>query len=281
MHTEAESDLGRVPAVAPAKPRGWSVTDVPAWICSLVLLALFLGAWEAFVRMMKVSPFILPPPSEIGAEWLRGLATASLWHHTWVTAVETLGGFLIALVVGVGLGAPLGRSPWLEKILNPFIVTTQVVPKVAVVPLFVLWFGFGLSSKVLVAAMLAFFPILTNTILGVKSVSRGHRDVMITLNATRWQTFRNVELPNAMPYIITGMEVGIVLAIIGAVVGEYLGGNQGLGALAVKDMNSYNTVKLFATIIHMSLLGFVFYAAIGACRRFATPWHESVQSKQV
>jgi NitT/TauT family transport system permease protein len=111
----------------------------------------------------------------------------------------------------------------------------------------------------------------------VKSVDRGHREVLISLNASRWQLVTQLEFPSALPYILTGMEMGVVMSIIGAVVGEYLGGNQGLGNLAVKEMNSFNTTALFAVIIHLSLVGFLFYAAIVACRRFLIPWHESVQ----
>ena len=159
--------------------------------------------------------------------------------------------------------------------MNPFIVATQVIPKVALLPLFVVWFGFGITSKVIVAAVLAFFPILTNTVLGVKSIDTGHRDVMTSLCATRWQVFRRLELPSALPYILTGMEVGIVLAIIGAIVGEYLGGNAGLGFMLVSRMNAFETDALFAVILQMTLLGFVFYFGIGALRRLLIPWHAS------
>ena len=147
-----------------------------------------------------------------------------------MTVYATLLGFLWALVIGVGLGVVIARVRWLEQTLNPFVVASQVLPKVALVPLFVVWFGFGVTSKVLIAATLAFFPILTNTVLGVKSIDRGHGDVMLSLNATRWQIFRRLELPSALPYIITGMEIGIVLALIGAIVGEYVGGDTGLGS---------------------------------------------------
>ena len=131
----------------------------------------------------------------------------------------------------------------------------------------------------IVAAILAFFPILTNTVLGVKSVDMGHRDVMTSLNASRWQIFRRLELPSSLPYILTGMEVGIVLAIIGAIVGEYLGGNAGLGFMLVSKMNGYETDGLFAVIIQMTLLGFFFYFATGALRRLLIPWHQSVNLK--
>jgi NitT/TauT family transport system permease protein len=257
--------------------RPFRLTRIPAWIGSLALLVLFLAGWEAYVRAFEVSKFLLPSPSEILQAWAEILGTASLWQHTWITAWETILGFVIAVIIGVGLGAVLGKVPWLEQVLNPFIVATQVVPKVALVPLFIVWFGFGMTSKVVIAAVLAFFPILVNTILGVKSVDRGHREVLLSLNASRWQSITQLEFPSALPYILTGMEMGVVLSIIGAVVGEYLGGSQGLGNLAVRQMNSYNTTALFAVIIHLSVLGFLFYATLVGCRRFAIPWHESVQ----
>ena len=257
--------------------RGFRLRDIPAWILSVALLIALLGLWEGYVRVFKVSPFLLPPPSTVMVAWVQSLTTAVLWVHTWITVVETVLGFLIAVVIGVGLGSLLGKMPRLEQTMNPFIVATQVVPKVALVPLFVVWFGFGLEPKIIIAAILAFFPILMNTILGVKSVDRGHREVLMSLNASRWQVVTQLEFPSALPYILTGMEMGIVLSIIGAVVGEYLGGNQGLGNLAVKEMNSYNTTALFAVIIHLSVVGFAFYALLVASRRFAIPWHESVQ----
>ena len=171
----------------------------------------------------------MPAPYAVWKAWLDLLASPRAWGHAETTVYETLVGFLWGLFIGVGLGVLIGRIRWLEMTLNPFIVAIQVVPKVAFVPLFVVWFGFGITSKVIVSAVLAFFPILTNTVLGVKSIESGHRDVMTSLNASRLAVFWRLELPSSLPYILTGMEVGIVLAIIGAIVGEYLGGNSGLG----------------------------------------------------
>jgi NitT/TauT family transport system permease protein len=245
------------------------------WITTPLLLALFVAAWALYVDLAKVSAFILPAPGAVWSAWIEMLGSRRAWGHTGMTVYATLAGFAWALVVGVGLGIVIGRVRWLEQTLNPFIVATQVIPKVALVPLFVVWFGFGITSKVIVAAVIAFFPILTNTVLGVKSIDAGHRDVMTSLNATRWQIFRRLELPSSLPYILTGMEVGVVLAIIGAIVGEYLGGNSGLGYLLIAKMNAYETDALFAVIIHMTLLGFIFYFAIGALRRLLIPWHQS------
>ena len=148
----------------------------PALIVSFVLL------WHFYVTWFGVSKFIIPPPLEVWDALVDLLTTPSTLRHTWATLYETIVGFVFASVVGVALGTVLGKTPWLERAINPFIVATQVVPKVALVPLFILWFGFGPESKVVVAAVLAFFPTLTNTVLGVKSVDSGHRDVMTVLN---------------------------------------------------------------------------------------------------
>ncbi len=243
------------------------------WITTPLLLAIIVLIWHAYVRMSGISPFILPAPGAVFADWLALLGNRRAWFHTGMTVYATLVGFFWAALIGVVLGVLIARIRWLELTLNPFIVATQVIPKVALVPLFVVWFGFGITSKVIVAGVLAFFPILTNTVLGVKSIDEGHRDVMTALNASRWQVFRRLELPSALPYILTGFEVGIVLAIIGAVVGEYLGGNQGLGQLLIQAMNGFETSQMFAVLIQMSLIGFAFYFAIGLLKRILIPWH--------
>jgi NitT/TauT family transport system permease protein len=240
------------------------------------LLVAFVLAWYFYVTWFNVSKFIIPSPILVAESLVDLLTHPNTLKHTWITLYETIVGFLLACAIGVGLGAVLGKTPWLERALNPFIVATQVVPKVALVPLFILWFGFGPESKIVVAAVLAFFPILTNTVLGIKSVDLGHKDVMTVLNATRWEKFVSLELPSALPTVLAGMEVGIVLAIIGAVVGEYLGGNTGLGYLAVASMNDYKTGMLFAVIILLTVLGFGLYLLVGSLKRLLIPWHESV-----
>ena len=270
---------------APATPpvsllrRRFTAQRALPWITTPILAGLLILAWDSYVRLAGVSPLILPRPGAVWQAWLELLADRRAWHHTWMTVYATLTGFAYATVLGIGLGVLIARARWLEQTLNPFIVATQVIPKVALVPLFVLWFGFGITSKVIVAAVLSFFPILTNTALGVKSIDEGHRDVMVSLNASRWQVFRRLELPSALPYILTGLEVGIVLAIIGAIVGEYLGGNSGLGHLLIARLNAFETDGMFAVLMHMSLLGFTFYFSIGALRRLLIPWHASARLK--
>lgn len=245
------------------------------WITTPLLLLVFFVCWDVYVSAFKVSRFVLPPPMEVLKAFWGLLLEASTWRHAAVTIYETLFGFVIATVFGVGLGALLAKVPLLERVLSPFIIATQVVPKVALIPLFILWFGFGPTSKIVVAAVLAFFPIMANTLLGFKSIESGHSDVMLSLNATTGARARFLELPASLPYIMSGMEVGIVLAIIGAVVGEYLGGNVGLGHLAVASLNSFQVDLLFATILLLTVIGFLLYLAVVGLKRWVIPWHQS------
>jgi NitT/TauT family transport system permease protein len=161
------------------------------------------------------------------------------------------------------------------------IVALQVVPKVALIPLFVIWFGFGMTSKIIIAAILAFFPIMLNVLLGVRSVDPGHRDVMRSLNAGRWATFWSLEFHSTLPYVFAGMEVGIVFAVIGAIVGEYLGGSEGLGYLVVVSLNALNAPELFAVIILLAALGYLLFFAVNGAKRLMIPWHDSVTLEDV
>lgn len=247
------------------------------WLTTPAIALLLILIWQLYVTVSGVSAFIFPSPGAVWRSWIALVSSPRAWGHTWITVQETVAGFFIGSLIGIALGILIGRVRWVELTLNPFIIATQVVPKVAFVPLFVVWFGFGPTSKVIVAAVLAFFPILSNAVLGVKSVEAGHRDVMISMGATRWQTFCRLELPSAMPLIMTGMEVGVVLALIGAIVGEYLGGNTGLGFLMIARMNAYETDGLFAVMLQMSLLGFFFYFSIGFLRRLLVGWHQSAK----
>jgi NitT/TauT family transport system permease protein len=252
-----------------ARPPRWS------WLSAPLILAAFVIGWKLYVELSGVSRFILPPPEQVARAFMALLAGKTTAMHAGITLYETVVGFGFALLSGVALAALLGKLRWLERALMPFVVALQVVPKVALVPLFILWFGFGPGSKVIVAAVLAFFPIFTNTLLGVKSVDHGHRDVMASLNAGRLSAFWLLELPSALPYVLAGMEVGIVLAVIGAVVGEYLGGSEGLGHLAVATLNAFQVDALFAVILLLTVMGFCLWLLVVLLRRAVIPWHES------
>jgi NitT/TauT family transport system permease protein len=209
-------------------------------------------------------------------------ARSDTWTvHARVTLTEAAAGFALAVVSGVFIGVILGKVLWLERAVRPIVVAFQVVPKVALVPLFVIWFGFGMGSKVIIAGMLAFFPIMLNVLLGVRSVDSGHQDVMKSLNASRWATFCALEFPSTLPYLFAGMEVGIVFAIIGAIVGEYLGGSQGLGYMVVVSLNALNAPELFAVIILLAALGYVLFFGINVAKRSMIPWHKSISSSHL
>jgi NitT/TauT family transport system permease protein len=246
------------------------------WISSPILLLLFLAAWQFTVSVIGVSRFILPSPADVWEALTELLTGSEIWLHVQTTLVEVLVGFAIAVVLGTAAGAILGRILWLERAVQPALVAFQVVPKVAFIPMFVIWFGFGMTSKIVMAAILAFFPIMLNVLLGVRSVDRGHRDVMRGLGASRWATFRNLELPSTLPYIFAGAEVAMVFAVIGAIVGEYLGGSEGLGYLVVSSLNALDAPALFAVILLLAVMGSVLFFLVTSVKRFVIPWHESV-----
>ena len=227
--------------------------------------------WKLVIAIFDVSPFVLPQPEDVLGGVRDLVSSNGFWSDVRVTLTETLVGFAIALVLGIGLGTLLGRVVWLEQALRPVIVASQVVPKVALIPLFIIWFGFGITSKIIIVALLSFFPILLNVILGVRSVDAGQRDVMRSLNARRWQTFRRLEYPSTLPYILAGMEVGIVFAVVGAVVGEYLGGDQGLGYRIVTSLNNLEAETLFAVIFVLTLFGFLLYLAVVIAQAIPDP----------
>jgi len=236
------------------------------WVSTPIVLLLVLAGWTMAVSVFGVSKFILPTPADVGEAVLRMLADPATWGHVLITLTEVALGFLAALAFGLVAGVVLGRAEWLER----------VVPKVAFIPLFVIWFGFGVTSKIIMAATLAFFPIMLNVMLGVRSVERGHRDVMLGLGARRWPTFRDLELPSTLPYVFAGMEVAVVFSVIGAVVGEFLGGSEGLGYLVVVSLNALDAPQLFAVIFLLAALGCLLYLVVNGAKRFVIPWHESV-----
>jgi NitT/TauT family transport system permease protein len=251
------------------------------WISTPLLLILIVVVWKLYTTFSGISEFVIPSPEAAWASLVELVSDPETWTvHIWITLFETVSGFVIAVVTGVAIGAVLGRVFWLELALRPIIVGLQVIPKVALIPIFVILFGFGITSKIITAAILAFFPIMLNVMLGVRSVEPGHREVMRSLGAGRWQTFKHLDFHSTLPYVFAGMEVGIVFALIGAIVGEYLGANEGLGNLVVVSLNALDAPQLFAVIILLAALGSVLYFAVSGVKRVMIPWHDSVIQSQ-
>lgn len=251
------------------------------WITTPGLLIVIFAVWEVTVKSLNVSPLILPAPSRIFESLSQLIAQKTTWNHLQVTVTEIAIGFVVGVMAGVVVGMLLGKLPLLEASVRPLIIALEVVPKVALIPLFVIWFGFGMTSKVIIASLLAFFPVMLNVLLGVRSVDRGHRDVMQSINASRWQTFLHLEVKSMMPHVFAGMETAIVLAVIGTIVGEYLGGNEGLGYMVVRTLNELNAPALFAVILMLSAVGLTMYFIVTSFKRFVIPWHESVYGRKV
>lgn len=238
-------------------------------------VTVFLIIWSVYVHSAEVSAFVLPPPEKILVALSQMITEPKLWHHARITATEAISGFLIATFIGIGLGFTMARFPPVEWAAKPFIVCLQLIPKIALAPLFILWFGFGLESKIVIAAALSFFPVFSNSLVAFKSVEPGDKDVLTMLQAKSWQRFTLLELPSALPVILAGAEVAVVLAMIGAIVGEFIGGNEGLGYLAVAYLQDLAVAELFGTIVILTLVGLVLYGLISQLRAWLTPWHVS------
>ena len=245
------------------------------WVTTPLILVALIGAWKLYTVVFDIGELILPPPEHVWFALVELLGDSMIYEATYVTFYETMVGFGIAVVVGVTLGIILGKMRSVERVLSPFLVATQVVPKVAIVPLLLLWFGFGLTSKIFMAAIISFFVMMQNTILGIRSIDPGHRDLMRVIQAPWWKRVISLDIPASLPSVLTGIELGVVFAITGAIVGEYLGGDEGLGALATVMLAGLRTDQLFATVVIMTALGFLLYAVVAGIRRFAIPWHES------
>lgn len=244
-------------------------------------VASFFILWKVYVTAFDVSALVLPPPEDVALAFIQLFVSGEIWYHLFITVAEFTGGFAIACVVGVTLGMLLGRNDVLDTIFKPFVIALQVTPKVALIPLFILWFGFGLESKIIVSAVLAFFPVFANTYLGARSVDRGLVELFEVGRASRWRRFRKLVLPSSMPYILTGMEMAIVLSIIGAVVAEFVAGSRGLGYLATIKLQELEVDSLFAVVIVLALIGFVLYFLVGSLRRGLIPWHESASRNAI
>jgi NitT/TauT family transport system permease protein len=258
----------------------WAASPLLPLISTPALVVVLLVAWKIYSETSGVSKYVLPPPEAVGAAFLVQITDPFVWqNHIWTTFYEVMAGLFFAIIVGVGLGFAIGKSPVFEKISRPFVVATQVIPKVALVPLFLLWLGFGAESKILIAALLAFFPLLINTALGVRSVPGSMHDLMTSLKSNKFERFWKVELPHTMAYILAGMELAVVQATVGAIVGEYLGGDKGLGRYAIDLQNALQIDKLYGAIVIMTLFGFALYTIVTSTRRLLIPWHESVQTR--
>ena len=236
-------------------------------LLSLALLLAVLAAWYSLVQWRRLPPLVLPLPTAVARALVQNLLDGFLWPHVWITLSEIVLGFVGGSALGIGLGSLVALAPLVQRILNPYIIASQAMPKLALAPLFVIWCGFGIVPKALIAALIAFFPLFENTLTGLSAVDTETLDLFRMLGASRWQVFRKLLLPNAVPYLFAGLRVAIVLSVVGAVVGEYIGANKGLGALIMASQGMMDTTLMFAVFIMLTLVGIVLYQLVVYCER--------------
>lgn len=247
-------------------------TTVGNLALAAVTFVILVGGWEAIVRWLDVPSIVLPGPFAIFEAFWKSFGPGVLLYHTGVTMYEIVLGFLLGSICGLLLGFGIALSPLAERIFYPYVIAFQTIPKVAIAPIIVIWFGYGVESKVIITATIAFFPLLANTIMGLRAAPMDQIDMLVTSTATRWQVFRLVRLPQALPYVFVGLDVAIILSVIGAIVGEFVGSKAGLGYLILQKNFLFDMPGTFAVLIILSVLGMSLHWIISFMHRKIVFW---------
>jgi NitT/TauT family transport system permease protein len=259
--------------------RSWEARErnqMPRWlgrnVPALLLFLALLGAWQGVVSAFGLREYILPSPLAV----LRALGGEEIpWAtHVGITTLEILGAFVVAGVVGVLLGIAIAWSPRLSGALVPFLVFVNTLPKVAVAPLFLLWLGYGVIPNMLIGALIGFFPVVINTAVGLSQVDEELLDLGRVFSAPRWRVFALIRIPNASPYILSALKVTATAAVVGAIVGEFVASQQGLGYVIITTQASMNTPVAFAALVWISIIGLGVYGAVALAARWIAPWAE-------
>jgi NitT/TauT family transport system permease protein len=231
-------------------------------VLSVALLVVFLAAWQWGPGLLGIPPFIIPPLSMVYHEFLRMLAVSALMTHTGITAAEVIVGFVLGSLLGAFFGYVLGMSPTAEFALSPYILALQIAPKVAFAPLFILWMGFTVYPKILVAILIVFFPVMVNVLSAIRTVDPDLINLARAFKATRAQIFWKIEFPASLAPLFAGLRIASTLAVVGVVVGELVGGNMGLGYLLSFGEGQANTAMVFVAILMLTLVGGIAYLAV-------------------
>jgi len=233
----------------------------------------FVGLWALVEWAGDYPVFLLPAPGQVWTRFATVIVDGTLWYHTSITLLEILAGLALGLSTATLLGYLLAKSPLVERFLSPYIVASQSVPVVALAPLLIVWFGFGLLSKALVCALTIFFPVLINTIVGLRSVEEDLMDLMRALQASRWQVFRLLEIPAALPVLLGGLKVGVTLSVIGAVVGEFAQADRGLGFLVnLANRGLFDTPLMFVGLFVLMTIALSLYGIVSALEALLLRW---------
>lgn len=245
---------------------------------ALLSFVVLFALWELATHVFKIPSYLLPPPSLIYSEFIQ--RWPRVMEHAWITSQEIVVGFLLAVVVSIPLALITAYSRAVEVTLYPLIVFLQIVPKIAIAPLFIIWFGFGFTPKVLLVFLLSFFPIVVSSIAGFKSIDQEIMELARSTGASSWTIFRKIRLPHALPSIFTGLKVAAALSSTAAVVAEFVASDRGLGYLLLIYNGDLETPMVFATIIVLSIIGLLVYYAVELLERLIIPWHVSIRAQQ-
>jgi NitT/TauT family transport system permease protein len=257
----------------------WERIQPLSWLVSLVIL---LAIAEVLIKLFHVPPYVLPAPSDIARSLWRGFATGltatnGYYIHIWTTFVEAFSSFVIGSALGVLMGAMIQHFPKTKQFVLPYAIGLQSVPKIALAPLLIVWFGFGVSSKIVLGILLTFFPLMINTLAGLSSVEKERLELMQSLRASQWKTFRLVQLPSALPFVFAGLEMAAAYSVLGAVVGEFVGGQTGLGVLILNRNASLDISGALAALIILALLGVGLRHSVVALRKRLLFWSPSAE----
>lgn len=241
------------------------------WMPPSVLVAVLLLGWQLAAVTLQLPRWLLPAPTDI----VVALYTSGdlLARHGWVTLQEVLVGFVISFLVGTTLAVAIAYSRTLERAIYPFVIASQTIPVIAIAPILLIWFGYGLLPKVIVVALICFFPIVVNMVDGLRSVDADLVNLLRVLGSSRWQIFRKAELPASLPYLLSGTKVAIAVSVIGAVTGEWVGASAGLGYFMVRSASQFQTARVFAAIVVLSVMGIALFALVSLSERYLTPWN--------
>lgn len=241
-----------------------------------ISILILLGIWETAVRVLEIPSYLLPPPSEIAQVMVE--KSQSLLEHSWVTAYEMLMGYFLAIAVAIPMAIAITASPNFDRFITPILLFFQTVPKISLAPLFLVWFGVGVLPKVLVAFLICFFPIIIDTAVGLRSIHPDMIDLARSMGASRFQIFYRFRLPTSLPYLFSGLKVASTLAVVGAVVGEFVGADKGLGYLLLVANSNLMTALMFGAIFALTAQGLILFYLIQSLETILIPWHISVRS---
>lgn len=246
----------------------------------LLTLVLILGLWDISIRWLGMPSYLLPPPWDVFQALWHGFASGLLWPHFLTTATETVGGFVLGCSIAILIGGLVAEFKWIERMIFPYVVALQSMPKVALAPLLIVWFGFGLMSKVVLVALICFFPMFVNVVAGLRSSRQELIELYTAFSASRFQIFRDIKFPSALPSIFAGLQIALVLSLLGAVVGEFVASQKGLGSLIQAASLNFDLPIMFACILTLALMGAAATLLVNWAQRRLLFWHESSQSKR-